>query len=539
MADRENLQRQAASAEPPAEEPPADLPEPPLDSGEAGTEAVSEAEPADEVSEAVVEETPGTAEGEPPATSGPRQVLVPSPSWFTLLLIVLNLLAGLALGYLLLLDYSARRTWSSALLLRDLVLWGLPLDDKEGRHSAAQEVRPVFRLEPEQLARAYQERVRGGKGGKFALVEEAIGQPIPPAQLSTEILQELFRGVPPPVVRTWKEEADRLQQDFFTKVQEAAEKLPGLFKDEAAKRRQLADLLLSLAGRPDLMDDLDKQIRELPAAQLDNWLRDAGQRWVLLNQLRLLAVLWPASASDNNPEEQKQQATQDLLAQAAHPGRVPLEQLQERLRSHFQEAQQNGTSFQRRQRLAFLLYSLSKARQPANPNEGLFDPQQSKRVAVVTGLAYYTLAAADLAQALTIEQKHLQTLLEQDRSGYAVQGADGQLRTVPGFVGRYQALVQRLLELAADINEQEARLKRLQELETRQEQQYHERSAHFDEVVARLLQARQQTAQLAAELRQLEEQLFRAQRERADAAQNNQELERQIRALEQRLLRRK
>jgi hypothetical protein len=501
-----------------------------------------EAEAAEDAApeEPAAEETPPA---EPPPEEPPDEIVAPSPSLLTIVLFVLNIAAALAFGYLVLLDYSTRQRWSYAIFRDDLVLWGLPLQEEETTLSGSQATRPPAHVDPERIKKEAADRgVR--VSDKFQAVHEVVGQRIKPSQLTDEVLKELFKGVGQPV-RTLEEEVDRVQKTFLADVEKAAAELSEAAKTEQAKRARLRDLLLPLAPSPWQIDVVDKKIGAARAADLDRLLADAGQRYVLVNTLRLLEERLPTVPRNDSEENVKDVARRKaLLDGSADPTVVKLEDLRALMTERFEHARGGGAlsepkkqladmdkeSYSRRANIAYLLLAVSKARKPANTAEPLY-PQGSERVAVVVGLYEYGSAANELIQALLLaEQRTLQTLAE-DRDGYPVR-AGGKLETTPAFVGRHRELIQRIVDVVGEIKDQESRLSRLEELEAKHKKQYEGRKEHYDDVVAKLLAARRETSLQAVELRRLEQQLFRAQLDLADAARTNEVLEQQIRAAE-------
>jgi hypothetical protein len=500
-------------------------------------EEESPATPVEEVAEEVAAEKPaddlaglgGEAQGPaaegaapPPTEEEPGEIVVPSPSSLTIALFVLNLLAALGLGYLLLLDYGVRQAWSYAVFQRDLAIWGLPLAEEERHVTGSETTRPPVHIDPARIAEVFRQRQRGGKADKFEAVNEVLTDRIKPSQLSDDVLRDLFKGVPEASkpVRTLEEEVDRVQKRFFGDVEAAAQEA---VKTTKKKRQALRDLLLPLAPTIPQLEALDQKIKALKPAELDPWLLDAGQRWVLVNLLRVL-------------DWRRPETSQNILANSADPTAVKLDQIKDAVNDRFLQAKSGGPgqlgkeSYSRRQNIAFLLYAISKTRKPGNTADWLY-PDGWKRVEVVIGLWEYDKAAGELIQALHAQQERTLREIAEDRDGYAIQ-VNGKLENVPGFVGRYQQAVWRIYDLVHRIKEQEARLTRLKEIEAQQKTQYEGRKKDYDDVVDKLLAARRETAIQAAELRRLEGQLFRAQRELADAAQTNEELERQIRAAE-------
>src|SRR5437867_7499950 len=79
----------------------------------------------------------------------------PHTPWLTVVLCVLNLVAALAAGYLLLQDVEARNHWAYQVFRHDLAIQGLPLEDEEEGEVATQTLAPRMTLEPDWLKQAY------------------------------------------------------------------------------------------------------------------------------------------------------------------------------------------------------------------------------------------------------------------------------------------------------------------------------------------------------------------------------------------------
>jgi hypothetical protein len=486
-----------------------------------------------------------TPQGEPVVYEEPPPQ-APSPSALTLILIVLNVAAALGFGYLLLLDYDKRQAWSYAVFRHDLALWGLPLDEDETHTTGRLVVSPPQRLDPDQLKKEFEQRNRGVRvADKFQPVHDVVGQRIKPSQLSDEVLNDVFKGVPGKKVKTLQEEMKDVQPAFFRDVEKAAEELAETAKGDADKRKKLADLLLPLASSTWLIEKVDSKIKSAKAADLGALLVDAGQRRVLVDVLRLLEERRPVAPTDDNEEEQKRvAASKSILDNSADTSAVKLDQIKELLEERFKQATSGGPgkldseSYEKRHAIAYLLYALSQARKPDGQP---LSPDAAKRVEVVVGLYDYNQAADTLALALRNTTQRLVDAIADDREGYALQ-TNGKEKVL-GFVGRHQALIQRIVDTVAEIKEQEAQLGRFRELEAQHKRQYDNpdddknpgRKQHYDDVVAKLLKARNETALQVAELRRLEQQLFQAQLDLADAARRNEQLERAIRDAERAL----
>jgi hypothetical protein len=475
----------------------------------------------------------------------PTEEVAPSPSVFTLVLIVLNVVAGLGFGYLLLLDYDRRQAWSYAVFRHDLMLWGLPLEEDETQITGRLPTSPPQYLDPDQLKKEFEQRNRGTRvTEKFQPVNEVVGQRIKPSQLSKEVLDDVFKGVPGAKVKTLQEEVAAVQRALFADLAKAAEEYAETAKNDADRRKRLAALLLPAAGTPWQIDAVDRTIKSAKAADLGALLVDAGQRRVLLDILQLLEERRPTAPSEDTDDAHKEAAERkSILDRGADPAAVKLDQLKELLEERFKQATSGGpgkldsVSYEKRSAIAYLLYALGHVRRP--DGQPLY-PDEHKRLEVVVGLFDYNQAADTLAVALRNAAERLLSAIEDDREGDTFR-TNPKAKTV-GFVARYQALTQRMLDVVADIKEQEGHLRRLQELEAQHKLQYDSdddknpgRLQHYQSVVKRLVAARRESALRVQALREKEEQLFQAQRDLAEAARRNEQLERDIREAERAL----
>jgi hypothetical protein len=452
-------------------------------------------------------------------------------SVLTIVLFGLNILAALGFAFLLALDYQKRQEWSTAVFRHDLALWGLPLEEDDAKANSGWETtKPPQRLDPEQIAKEFNQRNRGARvSEKFQPVEEPIGQRIKPSQLSDETLRELFTGLGTPV-KTLQQEVQRVQDDVLNQVKTAADEFAQTAKD---KRATLTYLVLPLAAEPWQINAASESIRSLPGQVLDGAVVDAAQRLMLVSALKLLHQNRPLEAA--NPVLTRSA----LFAQKAAPDNlfeVKLEDIQAQFRQRCQEAMNGGPgelgkeSYEKRRNIAYLLMVVAQMRKP-DLRQPLFDKGPERAQAVV-GLEEYLGAAQGLALALEATQKELLAAISADRDGTAYKAGTKEEKT-PGFVGRYEELVQRIVTLVGDLKEQETRLDLLKTREEQHKKQYAERKEYYEENVNKLIAARAETALLAAELRRLEDQLFQAQRELADAARGNERLLGEIRNLEQ------
>ena len=61
----------------------------------------------------------------------------PQTPWLVIVLCVLNIAAGLAFAYLLIMDLDARQTWAAEVFKHDLAMQGIPLKEEESPPSNA------------------------------------------------------------------------------------------------------------------------------------------------------------------------------------------------------------------------------------------------------------------------------------------------------------------------------------------------------------------------------------------------------------------
>jgi hypothetical protein len=468
---------------------------------------------------------------------------VRGPSLFTMSLILLNILAALGFAYLLVLDHDRRVTWSYGVFRHDLSLLGLPLEEEENHEGASSATRPPQRIDPDQLKKAFSKR-RGTLSGsdKYQPVHEVVGLRVKPSQLTPAVLKDVFGGEPK--VKTLQEEVDRVEKELLAKVEEAAKEALQTAKDDDAKRTKLGELLLPLATATwqiDLIDKLiAKQTTNTKSEELDQMVGEAAQRRMLVDLLRLLEEHRPTVPADESENQKKLAAERRALLDAsADPSAVTLKQLQDQLKERFEEARNGGPgklgkeTYSKRENIAYLLYAISQMRKPANPADFLF-PKGAERVQTVVGLYEFILAADALTRALVTAQERVLAAIAADRAGYPIQGTT-RLEVVPGYVGRHQDLVKRIIDLVGVVSEEKARLVRLKEEEAKSKSQFELRTKDHDGVVEQLIKARHETALQVAELRRLEQQLFQAQVDLADAARTNEQLERDIRDAERKV----
>src|SRR5262249_51229145 len=144
------------------------------------------------------------------------------------------------------------------------------------------------------------------------------------------------------------------------------------------------------------------------------------------------------------------------------------------------------------------------------PGGELLNPNGLRRAQAVAGLYDVPAAIQALTQAWnTLEQQVLHAI-KTDREGMEAKLKDATI-LIPGFVGKHQEEIERLLDIKRSIRKAEERLARLTEQKNVAVALYNERKEHMDELGKAVAAARKETARQLLELRKLQNELFEAQ----------------------------
>ncbi len=464
----------------------------------------------------------------------------------TLALCVLNILAAAGFFFLLAMDYSKRQAWSNAVFKHDLALMGLPLEEETGGPSASRATFPKMRVDDEQLKNAFNNPQRGGKrvSEKFEAAVLNFDHPIQPQHLTSDFLNDWFKGLGEPV-KTLEDEIRRTKKVLPGEIAQAAEGVPAAAKTEADKRNKLATLILGMAYTIPQIDVLDKKLKELPKDQLDPTLKDASQRWLLFQILAPLEMRRPAErAVKSGPPEKGLLESAADLAGAGKTFIVPLDELYKLLEHRLNatlDAKYDGTVYfgkdwagetrdtiDKRQAIAYILFTLSQVKRP--DGAPLYS---SERLQAVIGLHEYALAAQRLTGALLGIHERIVAALKVDRDGSIFQ-AKGKLEKNLGFVERYQQEIARIQALVETIKKRRARYVDLQEQLKSHEQIVKDRQEQVGEITKRLVGERVKTADLMKQLKELQQEVFKAKLDLVGAQRENLRLEDEIRRWESR-----
>ena len=464
----------------------------------------------------------------------------PKTPVLTVVLIVLNIVAALGFTVLLAMDYSKRQAWSYAVFKHDLGLMGLPLQEEENGPSASRVTMQRQNLDSDQLKKAFSERPQTKGGEPFQPVTLTLSNPILPQHLTPEILNDWFRkndwygdvGEPVP---TLEKEVERLQNSLKGEIAQAAEAIAADAKTEEQKRALLENLIMPLAYSPHQIDALDKKIKQEPAAKLDELVRDAAQRRILVSILTPLEKYRPAPAPADGKDR--------LLELAANYDAVGLDRLyyllDKRMEAalnpkydpsvHFGPEWEGKTrdTIEKRNAIAFLLTTIAHTRKPDSKRD-LLQPNGPERAQVVLGLYEYSYAVQRLTATLIASYERVLESIRNDRDGAPFRNK-GKLERNPGFVDNYRAEVRKIQDLVAAIDKSQKRLEDLEGQKAEHKKIVDQRADEVKEVTGKLIKARAETFRQQAEVQKLNDQLFEATKKLIDAQEQNLRREKELR----------
>lgn len=521
----------------PAEEPALDLDEP----AEEGDPLDLDEPPEDEAAGALPPEEPEEkeeVEAQPP--------LRPRTPIFTIVLLILNLLVVPVFLILAFMDYAARQQWSYATLVNRVYPLGLPLEEDEKAASAATLTGPRLRIDPDKLKDAYAKRPKPpgtpNVPEPFQAVdtlEESIHTALRPSQIGDAVKADLFNGLGTGV-STLEEEVIRLKHVVPDKIAKAAENFAEGLKGEDKKKEAAENLLLPLAWSTKNVEELKSKIDAASGAKLDELVKDAAERRMLVDLLAPMNVYRPALPENFEVEKVVELKDGEFV--------YPLAKLNELLRNRFDEAiaPQHLAMFQagepkrddieKRHAIGFLLFSVARLKAPDSTPlvvSGL------ERAQVVSGLYEFAQAAANYVRTLHVLEGRMLEAIAGDRDGYlVVDKADPSkvLGRTNAFMDEHATDIQRLKRVTAEIDFTNRRLKDLEIQRKRYQDQYDERTKLLAEVTNRLVESRVETKKILDDIHQLEQDIYDAQKKLSDAAERNSRLELQIVRSEQLLL---
>lgn len=412
-------------------------------------------------------------------------------SIFGKILAVVNVLAVIGVLALLGMNYAKRQLWEYAVFRQNLVIDGLPLDDKE---------------------------------------TDELQQPVV-SKFSKEDRQNLFRQVSPPdPVLTQKQELDRVQKALNSQIQAAGDKKKQIIV--------LAHILTPMA------ETSEQRLRMMT---YQSFLRD-DNAFAALKQ-RLLAAHTAATAPQKGQGKRYEERFHDALAQTFSdpPGQLGEEflavmkadpkanfdsaldksldnllvQLQNQLNQMFAnawtggEGAKEGAPAQQKRSIARLLFNMVEV-SGGKVNLDLNDPAY-KRFFIVVGIKAAVEAINDQANILQVLTFETQAERQRERNHFAVE----HRKVVDLVLDKKAEVDQHELLLTVKKKEQEAHVRAL----TRRRQD-------VEEYEKQLAQERQKATQNLVQLNRLSGLLFDERVKLRETSDDNQKLEKQIRALE-------
>jgi DNA repair exonuclease SbcCD ATPase subunit len=444
-------------------------------------------------------------------------------------------------------DYAARQQWSYATMLNRVYAIGLPLEDDENAASAGTQTMPRVRIESDRLKDAYSKRPKPSGTPNVSepfqpvdTIEESIHSTIKPKQIDDAVQADLFRGIGPGK-KTLEAEVLRLKTLVPEKIEAAAEEYVKGLGTEEKKKAAAENLLLPLAWSTKNVEELKSKIDAAGGAKLDELVKEAALRRMLVDLLAPLNVFRPAAPKDFQVEKVVDLNNGEFV--------YPLAKLNELLVNRFDEAiaPQHLAMFQsgdpkrddieKRHAIGFLLFSVSRLKAPGAKTP-LVDNSE-ERAQVVSGLYEFAQAAANYVRTQRVLYSRKLYAITTDRDGnlvYDKTDPNKVLTRTNSFMDEHATDIQRLKRLAAEIDVTNKRLKDLEDKRKRYQTQLEERTNLRDEVTARLVESRGETKKILDDIHRLEQDIFDAQKKLSNAAERNARLERQIEQSEQLLL---
>ena len=489
-----------------------------------------------------VESDPDDAEPEPDEVEGEPEDKIeerprpPKPrlTWMVIVLLLLNWVAAPAFLYVAYMDHVVRLQYSYRTLLNYVTVWGLPLQSEEENASLSTETRPRIRLNSEQLTKAFKSR----KGvvsftGEYASVEEPVPVRLRPSDMIDELVTDIFRDLPDPV-KTLEGEIELLKTQLPKRIEEAADEVLKKQKDDNDKRLVVEKTLLPLAWDVWQVEKLDKTLNDAKGADLDKLVMDSVQRRIYYDIMAPLNVFRAGDLSKFQIEKMADQS-------------VSLEQIKEYMEKrlsatiadtfdpkvyageNYFEANVKRDSVEKRQKIAFLMFTLSQVEKPTL-NEKLYK-RGVERAQTICGLHEVTNAAIHYVRTLRILEDRIASNIKSAREGDTFTSKTGITRT-EGFGDKFEAEVDRLVNIAGHIDTAQKRLADLSKKKDQFQLIHDQRKKHLAVTMDKLLTARKSTEKYMKDLRELQDQLHEALVELSDAADRNFRLEAEIRRIE-------
>jgi hypothetical protein len=509
-----------------------------------------------------------------------------------LFLILMNWIAAPTFLFMAYTDNMVRLQYSYRTTLNYVQLYGLPLKSEEDV-SVSSEGRPYIVLTPEQLKKAFKSRPGvTNMREEFAPFEETIDKRVPfrlrPSDMTKSVLVDIFQVESDKAVPTLDDEIDRLMTAIPAEIENAAKEVKeslakktdpekrdlikkalapfswdsahakkiegqidasgGADLDAMMKRIVIKNVLFTIAWDVWQVKNLDDKLEKTKAADLDGLLDDAIQRRIYYDILAPINVFRPGDIkdvknykieklSDGNAYslEKVKEFMQDRLKAAIAMQHDPDHHLGDHYwtKSEPSAEAQKRDSVERRQKIAFIMFTLSQTSVPVLEKRPLF-PKGIERAQIVCGLYEFTNSSIYYVRSLRILEERIVTAVRADRQGLVAELKDkaGQLTNTNGFTREYENEIDRLVTIAAHIDSAEKRKADLTKQKDHYQKIYEQRALQHKQVLDKLLKARTRTNEYVQELKLLQDQLHAALVDLSEAAERNFRLHDEIRAIE-------
>jgi hypothetical protein len=524
---------------------------------------------------------------ETPAAPTPKTTVT------AMVLIFLNLIMAVVFLSFVYLDYMSRVKAQYRTVVNYVKIWGLPLKQEEESSSVAVHTRPVIRLTPEQLQRAFGER--GTKVSitpdKFQAVEEETALHIRPSDMTEMVLGDVFYGGISNPVPTLEDEILRLKtalpgmiSETATEVADALVKKPeadkrtfvknnlaisgdaaqvkalqeqidgagGAALDDFVKRAAVQRTLFTMAFSVAQIDKLDEMLQTKKGADLDKLVNESLQRRLYYDILAPLNVFRPGDLGDAKKrfeienladqsvtiDDLKRFLEKRLDASIAEQYQIDDAHLGKEFWNKAQpsELTRARDSNEKRKHVGFILFNLSQLQKPLIGAKVF--PQGVERAQVCSGLYEFTNASVQYVTAMNILEGRIARAIEADRQGLNLISKDGKVVRTPGAVDIYELEVERLVKLRERLEIALDRREVAKKQRDHINKIYNERAKQYRDTLDRLISERARTEKYAKELRELQAQLHEALVNLADAGERNFQIEAEIRAIEMEYIRR-
>jgi hypothetical protein len=512
-------------------------------------------------------------------------------SKLALVLILFNWIAAPGFLFVAYLDHMVRVQYSYRTSLNYVQIYGLPLKAEEDTATFAVETRPLLVLNAEQLKEAFRKRpgIAPSVREEFAPFEETVDNRISyrmrPSDMTKSVLDDIFQGQPDPVATLeeaiekakgklegdiaaaskeaigalgQKKEADKraiMEKSLYTfswdaphakKLEEQLAETKGADLDTLVKRQVIRNTLFTMAPDVWQIKALEERLAQAKPADLDAMLDDALQRRMYYDLLAPINVFRPGESKDYKnykieqladvkkyPLKDVQDLARDLMSYAIADKYDEKFHLGGLYPSDANPKARQRDSIEKRQMVSFIMFALAHVNVPVV--ERRLYPKGIERAQIVSGLYEFTNSAIYFTRTQRILEDRLIRGIRADRQGYTTE-IDDKVSFTPGFTIEYEAEIDRLVKIQAEIDSAEKRLADTKTQLAHYKVIHEQRVTQHKETLKQLIAARERTEKYAEELHLLQDQLHDALVELSTAGETNQRLFEEIREISLRFI---